>query len=238
MRYILGLFMFFSVSLCTKAESVHLEAEVVDDEYELRNMQAIHAVKFKAEFSSGKKLSDIVLRHHTLLSQWRLSLARNVFSSGVHDDKQTLTIDEYESLVSSILEYVSTEGLGLDSINTTYGFVDTTWEVIINALKELAKTRKGKMNLELEPEPNKIRDRIPASNAITAALQNSDITDKTCSLVNKYLGKDSYYTCEIMASAEVLVFQSEYWNKSWEDVAESEDGGLNKTSWFLIEIKR
>jgi len=223
MKYFVCLSMFFSISLCAKAESVHLEVEVIENKDKLFEFPAKFAVKFNAEFSSGEKLLDVVLFQSTIPgNSWSLRIDRNLESP--NSNKNDININEYESLISSILEYISNnDELGINKIRINYRLVDSTWKDIISAVKESAKSRAGKVTL---------MDKTTA-NTITTVLQKSDIVNRTCSLLSKYS-----YTCEMPRLAgEDVAFQEEYIDKNWHDISESEDGGLNKTLWFSIIVK-
>lgn len=225
MKYLLSLVLFFLFSSCVEGGDVYLEAEVVEDEYELENMPARHVVKFKAVLSSGKKLSNIVLFESTVWSGWWQLLLDPDFEN-ISSEKKHIDIDEYESLVSSILEYISkNETLGIDDIRINARLIDSAWKDIADAVKESSKSRKGKVILK----------DFPTARAISAAIQKSDVFKRTCALLGKY----SYACAAPQLGGEDVAFQIEYYmNKSWKDVFESVDGGLSEQFRFSIDIKR
>lgn len=234
MKCFISLIIFFSINLCAIAESVHLEAEVIEDEYILYQFPAIFAVTFKAEFSSGEKMSGITLFQSTISgNRWLLQINPNFENNP--SNKKSITINEYESLISSILEYISAnEELRIDSINMKYYLVDSIRDSIVSAVKKSAQSRSGKIN-STDMEQTGAR-------AITAILQKSDIFDRTCSLLNKYLSKHSYYTCEAPQFVrEGISFQLEFYGKNgkdWKDIGVSEEGGLSESIWLPITIKQ
>ena len=233
MKYILGLIMFFSVSLYIKAESVHLKVEIVEDENILRQFPAKFLVKFNAVFPGGKKLSGITLHQSTVTrtTGWKLSIHPEFENDPLN--KKSINMDEYESLMSLIFQYISdNEELHIDSIGIYYRLVDSIRESTVSAIREMASARAGKYTYT-------ISDRDIAASTIGIELKKSDIFDRTCTLLNKYLGKRSYYTCEApLILREDISFQLEYYGKSWKDIAESEDGGLNEINQFSIVIKQ
>ena len=186
---------------------------------------------FIASFPNKLTVNNIIYKKEKIGGKWLLQIKNNsglkLVGSVANDQSKEryLSEDEYIQTLEAILNYLSSnQGYGdLSEIQLDLRLVNTVWVDVIDSIKKAAGSNEGVVTNKNKMVDKSVRD----------VLKNSRVILKTCKLVENFHRK-----CKLnFIAMNPIAFQRKHLNKSWKEVSNSSDAGVQQSMWFSIQIR-
>lgn len=184
-------------------------------------------VTFKATFPGKLQVDGIHLLYEGLGKRWLLQLKSStgmkLTSPESNKAGNTISADEFTELVGAILDEVANrEDVFLNEIQLDLRLVSGVWNDSVRAVKESAKSNSG---LVMHKDKS-------TGVALLGAIQQSELLNKTCTMLAKYS-----YTCDANpVGINPIAFQYSFLNQEWVRVVNSVDAGIHESMSFSIVV--
>jgi hypothetical protein len=182
---------------------------------------------FTITLSSGVQVKEVIYERDTLINKWTVRIQK-ISGTNIYTDqlaRHSLNEIEFKELIDKLLNTIKIDyGGKLDGIHIDFSIIEDLWEGVLRFL------RNGGIH---DRHMVKGKD-IKIVHTLKLFLNQSKYIMYICEKARE-LGR----TCgKKAADLNPIVFESRYFNKTWREIKDAPNAGIDKVkSWYGISLK-